>query len=469
MLDVRPLVEPRSVAIVEASATAGKAGNVLIRNIRAGKFPGPMYPINPRGGEIESCATYPTIGEAPRGIDLAFLVLGREQTLSAVEECRKAGVKAVCIVTAGFSEGDAWGKNEHGKVKRLIQDAGMVAIGPNTIGTVSMGGKLMGSFVPYPSWTPGSVGICAQTGIFAGAVMLEVMSATRQGLGVHASIDIGNCVGITELDLLEHFAGDPSMDVLGFYLEEIASPREFLGRACEVKTRKPIVVLKPGRTSEGARASASHTGSLMQEDAVIDGLLYQHGLVRAGSVREFLLTLKGFSYGGVPVGDGVGVITYSGALGVIATDELVHAGLRVADLDAGTLRSIQELLPGWQAAANPADLWSAAERNPERTLRTSLDAVLRDRSVDQVLLIMLAVPNVDFEGVGEVFKLAREQHPNKPLHLVLHGGQVKERWVDAVEGLAIPVYDSTADAVRVMSSMARYALTRSRVPRAQGI
>jgi acetyltransferase len=453
------------VAVIGASSSPEKAGHVLLRNIVQGGFPGAVYPVNPRGGEILGLQVCSSVHEVPTTIDLAFIVVGRKQVLSMVEACAEAGVRAVCIVTAGFGEGDAWGKEEQLKIAAVVAQAGMIAIGPNTIGTISMGGLLVGSFVPFPHWQDGPVAIGAQTGIFAGAVALELMSRDTQRIGITASVDIGNRVGIDEVALLEDFALRDEVRVIGFYLEELADPRRFLKLASEVKRTKPVVVLRPGRTAQGASASASHTGSLAQDDAVIDQLLSQHGLVRAEDTADFLAILRAFSFAGVPAGSNVGVVTYSGALGVIASDQIVREGLDVASLEQRTIDRIGALMPDWQLAGNPADLWSAAEIDPEATLRVGFDAMLADSNVDQLLAVMLAVPNIDFPQFRDSFTELRTTYPGKPIHLVLHGG-LSERWTSAVEGLGVPVYAETRDAVRAMAATARYAAGRDRVPTA---
>lgn len=463
--DLGPLLEPASIAILGASASPEKPGHVLFQNIIGGDFAGRLYPVNPRGASVAGRKAYASISEVPEQVDLVFVVLNRKHVLAAITECAAAGARAVCIVTAGFGEGDAWGAQQHREIAKVISDSGMVAIGPNTIGTVSMGGSLRGTFVPFPRWEDGNVAIGAQTGIFAGAVMLDVMQSDLQRIGIHASVDIGNRIGIDELALLEAFAAREEINVLGFYLEEMAAPRRFLARAAEVKRTKPIVILKPGRTPSGARASASHTGSLSQDDAVLDHLVAQHGLIRAADVPEFLALLRALSFAGVPNGSRVGVVTYSGALGVIATDELTTEGLELAKVEPGTLETIQSLLPDWQSARNPSDLWSAAEVDPERTLRTGFEAMLADPNVDQVLGVILAVPNVDVTNVGQVFADLRARHPDRPIHLVFKGS-LSTAWARSIEGLGIPVYPSTRDAVRVMAATARYRAGRTHIPSA---
>ncbi|MEA2270060.1 MAG: hypothetical protein QOD55_2295 [Solirubrobacteraceae bacterium] len=463
--DLQPLLEPETVAVIGASASPEKPGHLLLKNIVDGGFPGRIYPINPRGGEIAGLQAYASVGDAPETIDLAFVVLGRNHVTSAVEACAAAGVRAVCIVTAGFGEGDTWGSEEQDRLSALVAEHGIVAIGPNTIGTISMGGRLLGSFVPFPHWEDGNVAIVAQTGIFAGAVALELMSRETQRIGISASVDIGNRVGLDELELLDEFADRDEIGVIGFYLEAFSDARTFMARAAEVKQDKPIVVLKPGRTQEGARASASHTGSLAQDDAVVQQLLAQHGVLRADDSDEFLAFLKALSLTPDGAGPRIGMVTYSGALGVIATDRLVDEGMSLADLAPDTLAAIDGLMPDWQTARNPADLWSAVEVDARASVEVGFGSMLADPAVDQVLGVLLAVPNADFEGFGDAFAGLRAEHPDKPIHLVMHG-PVRRSWMEQIDHLGIPVYDSVAVAVRAMGAVARRMATRSDMPEA---
>jgi acetate---CoA ligase (ADP-forming) len=466
--DLRPLLDPETVAVIGASAAPHKPGHSLLRNVLDGGFEGRIYPINPKGGEIAGLPAYASIGDVPETVDLAFIVLGRKHVLGAVEACAAAGTRAVCIVTAGFAEGDPWGREEQARITAVAEEHGIIAIGPNTIGTISMGGRLLGSFVPFPHWEDGNVAIVAQTGIYAGAVALELMSQETQRIGITASVDIGNRVGIDELDLLEELAARDEAEVLGFYLEAFSDARTFLRRAAEVKRDKPIVVLKPGRTQAGARASASHTGSLAQDDAVVQQLLAQHGIIRADDSEEFLAFLKALSGRPDGAGDRVGVVTYSGALGVMATDRLVMEGLTIAEPAGETKAAIEALMPDWQSAGNPADLWSAVEVDPRASVEVGFGAMLADPGVDQVLGVLLAVPNADFDGFGDAMARLRAEHPGKPVHLVMHGA-VRQSWMAQIDHLGIPVYASVAQAVRAVATLARRQATRDDMPEAHAV
>jgi acyl-CoA synthetase (NDP forming) len=462
---IRALLRPESVAVIGASKDPRKPGHVLLRNIRDGRFAGRLYAINPSASEIAGQPCFPSIANVPELVDQAVIVLRRERVLQAVESCASVGVKAIVIVTAGFGEADEWGRREEAKLRELAVERGLAVIGPNTIGLVTMGGDYRGSFVPFLGWTDGPTAIVAQTGIYAGAVALEMMMQSSQRLGIHVSIDIGNRVSVDELELLEVLAADRQIEVLGFYLESFANGRAFLRLAAEVKRSKPIVVLKPGRTMEGAKASMSHTGSLAEDDSVVDQLLGEHGLIRAADEEEFLSILKAFSFAPLPRGDRVAVVTYSGALGVMATDQLLSRGLEIATLDADTTKRIKGILPDWQTVRNPVDLWAGVDADPAETLRVGFSSVLADPNVDQVLGLLLAVPPADFQGFRQSLAEIRHGAGDKPLHLVMAGG-LRQYWTDAVDGLGVPVHSSIRQAARAMGAATEYVQRRHLLPSA---
>ncbi|MDR7401134.1 MAG: CoA-binding protein [Armatimonadota bacterium] len=463
MRDLRPLLSPRSVAVVGASTNPAKAGGILFKNLVDGGFSGPLYPVNPRADTVLGYTAYARVGDLPAAPDLAFVVLPRAAVCPVVEECAAAGVRAVCIITSGFGEADAEGRREQARLVDIIRRSGMLAIGPNTIGLVVPHRRLYGSFVPFPSWTPGPIAIFAQTGIFAGAVMLQEMSRPTQRPGVRMSVDAGNKIDVDEIDFLHAAAGDPEVGVVGFYLEEIRDVRAFLQTAGRVGETKPVVLLKPGRTVPGASASASHTGALAVDDRVLDGALRQHGVLRAEGVEDFLLTLRVLAWSSPPAGPRVAVVSYSGALGVMAVDEIVSAGLELAEFAPATRERLAALLPAWQVPANPADLWVALEvHGNRRGHEAALEAVLADPHTDMVLAILLAPPNADFPDVREVFAGLRERHPHKAFVLVIYGGEVRERWLHALEGLGVPVAPNPRVAVRSLAALARWAAVRRR-------
>lgn len=464
MRDLTPLIAPQSVAVIGASTNPQKSGGVLFKNLVDGGFQGRLYPVNPRADLVQGYRAYPSLRDVPEPVDLVFIVLPRTGVKEALLQCAANRARSACIITAGFGEIGEVGRGLQDELKQIARANDVATIGPNTIGLINAEHRLMGSFVPFPNWQSGPIAIFAQTGLFAGAVMLQTMSQAAQRLGVGKSIDVGNKLDVDELDFLHFAAQDPATGVIGLYLEELVNPRTFLELANRVKLHKPIVVLKPGRTVPGAAASASHTGSLATDEQVLDPALRQYGLVRADDVEDFLGYLKAFCYLPPPKGRRVGIVTYSGALGVMAVDEAVEAGLEMAEFSAETRRRISAVLPEWQPPANPSDLWVALDVKGNRAGHEEpLQAVLDDEGTDLVLGILLAPPNADFGEVREVFAGLRARRPDKPLVLVIYGGAVRERWVRELDGLGIPIYPTTRAAIRTLRALVQYAERRERL------
>ena len=343
MRDIRPLVAPRSIAVIGASSNPTKSGGVLFGNLVKGRFHGPLYPINRAAPEILGLKAYPGLADVPEKVDLVYIVLPQQYVEEAVKQCVAAGARAACIITAGFAEASPHGRSDEERLSEIAKSSGLLLAGPNTIGLVNAEVGMMGSFVNFPRWEPGGVSLFTQTGIFTGAVMLHVMSSSTQRLPVGKSIDVGNKVDVDEVDFLDFAADDPSTEVIGFYIESIRNPRAFLEKAREVRRTKPIVLLKPGRTREGAKASVSHTGSLASDDELLDGALRQYRIARAEDEDEFLNALRALIMLPKPRGKRVAIATTSGALGVISTDLIVQNGLELAAFEPATLAAMRTI------------------------------------------------------------------------------------------------------------------------------
>src|ERR1700737_5568431 len=231
MRDITPLVAPRSIAVIGASANPSKSGGVLFDNLVKGKFHGPLYPINRTAAEVMGKKAYPTLAEVPQRVDLFFIVLPQQHVEDAVKQCVAAGARAACIITAGFSEASRKGRGDEERLRAIARASGLLLAGPNTIGMVNAEVAMMGSFVNFPRWEGGGVSFFTQTGIFTGAVMLSVMSRATQRLPVGKSIDVGNKIDVDELDFLNYVADDPGTRVIGFYIERIRNPRAFFDKA----------------------------------------------------------------------------------------------------------------------------------------------------------------------------------------------------------------------------------------------
>ncbi len=458
MRDITPLISPRSIAVIGASANLTKSGGVLFHNLLNGGFKGPLYPINRSAGEIMGQKAYPALAEVPGQVDLVYIVLPQAHVEEAIKQCVAAKARAACIITAGFSEASDKGRADEGRLREIAAQSGLLMAGPNTIGMVNADCGMMGSFVNFPRWEKGGVSFFTQTGIFTGAVMLNVMSAETQRLPVSKSIDVGNKIDVDEVDFLNFAATDPETKVIGLYIESIANPRLFLETARKVRQKKPIVLLKPGRTKEGARASASHTGSLATDNEVLDGALRQYGIVRAEDEVDFLNALRALAMLPKPAGKRVGIATTSGALGVISTDLVVQDGLELARFEPKTIAAMRTILPDWLEPANPFDFWIGIDvKGPREAHEVGLGAIFADPNVDLVLCTLLAPANADFPGFGELVRKLRQTH-NKPVAMVIYGGSARQRWIAELEGANVPVFNTTREAARALSFLVQATL-----------
>lgn len=457
------------MAIIGASSSPEKSGYTLLKNIVDGGFKGPIYPINPKAKEILGHRAYPAITDVPAPVDLAFIVLPREVVAETIKACQSKGVGAAVIITAGFREAGGEGPRYQDELAALIRAGDTRVIGPNTIGMVTMASRLIGTFVPFQQWKDGSVSLLSQTGLMAGAFMNELMRAEVQRLGIGKSLPVGNKIDVDEVDFLAYCRQDPATRVVGLHLEGIRDLPAFLRELEATSREKPVVVLKTARTTAGQRTAASHTGSAPVDMAALDDGLKSCGVPHVGDLEEFISTLKAFAWQPLPRGPrlarqhfgGVGIVTWTGAQGVLAMDEVVEAGLQPANFKAETCRHLATLLPAWQAAdVNPVDVWAAAERAARAVTEGSLDAVLADPNTDSALALILAIEGVDFPEVREVFEGLKRRHPAKPLYLVIYGSSVKTRWLRDLEGLDIPVFFNSRLAVNALAAVTRYAQAR---------
>lgn len=456
MRDIRPLIAPRSIAVIGASTNAAKSGGVLFSNLTKGDFAGALYPINPKAPEVMGRTAYPELAAVPDKVDLVYIVLPSAQVETAIRQCIDAGARAACIITAGFGESGPEGAAAEARIRERARAAGLLLAGPNTIGMINAECGMMGSFVNFPRWERGGISLFTQTGIFTGAMMLQIMTSEAQRLPLSKSIDVGNKIDVDEVDFLDFAATDPDTRVIGLYVEHFRNLPLFLEKAGALRRRKPIVVLKPGRSEAGKQAIAAHTGSPGSDDAAIDEALRRHGVLRAEDEHDFVNALRALVMLPAPRGKRVGIATTSGAFGVMATDLIVEAGLSLASYEPATLQAMRSILPDWLTPANPFDFWIGIDvKGPREAHEVGLSAVFADPNSDMVLCTLLAPPNADFPEFGDLVRGLRAKYP-KPVALVAYGSAAA-RWTRELEGAGIPIYPTIRAGARALAMVARAA------------
>jgi acyl-CoA synthetase (NDP forming) len=471
LASLRPFFEPESVAIIGASRTPGKSGYNVVENLRRLGYAGRIYPVNPRAREVLGIQAYPDIGNVPEAPELAVIILPPEKVIKSMEECIAAGVRAVIIESAGFGEMDADGTRAEQRLLRLAQDAGVRVMGPNSVGILNPAacfdsslGRLNEIFLPEGEIREGTVGFIGQTGLFTG-VFLPLIN---NEIGISRVACLGNKGDVDESDMLEYFGADAATKVIAMYLESIKDGRRFLGLSRRIIPRKPVLVLKSAVTGGGARASATHTGSIAGEDRIYDAAFRQAGIIRVGSFEQLWDVARAFVQAPLPPGNRVVIINLAGSGCVTAADASVKKGLKIAGLSAKTKKKIKTVYPDWWRVRSPVDVWTAIEASGfEKTYTTITRAVLEDDGVDAVIVVMGAnnwLPGRDLAGL---FAGIKKEFPGKPILAVAPLGdrEIYRKIRRGFQGLCIPCYTSDESAIFALAALWRYREYRQSCPR----
>jgi acetyl coenzyme A synthetase (ADP forming)-like protein len=389
---LRPFFTPDTVAVIGASPRTGSIGGELFRNVLRGEFRGVCFPVNRSGTSVAGVRAYRSVAEIGEQIDLAVICLPGTAVLEAAEEALDAGVRALCVVSAGFAEIGAEGVARQEQLVALVRAHGARLLGPNCLGIAAATPQLNATFGPR-ALPPGNVGFSSQSGALGLAVLER---AAERRIGLSAFVSVGNKADISSNDLLEYWEDDPHTDVVLLYLESFGNPRKFARVARRVARRKPIVAMKAGRTGAGARAASSHTAALAGSEAGVDALFHEAGVLRVDTLGE-LLDVTGLLAGQpLPRGRNVAVLTNAGGLGILCADACEGAGLTLPPLADATVEVLRRVLPAEASFSNPVDMLGSAVGS---TYEQALPHLLSDPGVDAV--IVLFVPPV-VAGADEI-------------------------------------------------------------------
>ncbi|MBN1566994.1 MAG: acetate--CoA ligase family protein [Acidobacteria bacterium] len=425
---------PQSIAVIGASNNTTKIGFQILHNLIAGGFPGKIYPINPRGKEIHGKKVYKSVKDVPGDIDLAVVTVPAQQVIQAMRECAEKGIKNAAIITSGF--GEVGNHKDEDEIKRIADENEIAVLGPNILGLLYMPAKLNASFGPV-ELLPGKIAFISQSGALAIALMGWTV---MEKIGLSSLCSLGNKVDVDEKDLIGYFNSDPNVDVILIYMEGLKDGREFL--ATEI--RKPVIVLKVGRSSRGAKAAASHTGSLAGSDGVYNAVFKQMGILRASSFSEAFGWARAFSLP-APKGNNNVIITNGGGIGVAATDECEAAGIGLLE-DLPWLESkFRSTMPDFGSTKNPIDITG---QGGVQGYRDAVKIALSEDKIDGVFVLYCETAMTD---PLEIAKAAAEEYDasgrKKPLAVALVGGEDSRRALQLLNERKIPAYSEVKDVV----------------------
>jgi acetyl coenzyme A synthetase (ADP forming)-like protein len=457
------LLNPRSIAIIGASSDEKKIGNVVVKNLIYFNYSGRIYPVNPKSEKIYGLKTYPSIEDINDEIDLAIITLSAPLVPDAVEACVKKNVKYVIVIAGGFSETGEKGAELEREILQKINGTNTRIIGPNTVGIyVPRSNVSTALTLPERTALPGDgkIAFISQSGALG---LLTMDTISEYGTGISAFINLGNRIDLSENELLKYFENDEKTGSIVLYIENFKDGREFYKVARETILKKPIVVLKSGRTSEGAKAASLHTGALSSNDAITDGVLRQAGIIRAYSETELMDYGKVLAYQRPLFGDRIAIITTAGGLGVITADYLVSenngVGMKLANLSEETKKKIKENIVPFGSAENPIDL--TADGSTEQYSRV-LEILNYDQNVDGIIVYALfQTAKVDETLIDVLEKYMK----GKPMVVGILGSKIGKRMILEAERRGIPAFPSmerTVKAIKVLYMRGKYLKGRNK-------
>ena len=414
---LEPFFKPERIAVVGASARRGTIGGELFRNIIGADFKGAAYPVNVKREPVGGVPAYSSIEEIPVDIDLAIICVPGQHVLDAAESALRKGVKALCVISAGFAEVGAEGAARQEQLLSLVRAHGARLIGPNCLGIAVARPSLNATFAgrEFPA---GRAAFSSQSGAL-GIAMLE--QSQDRGLGFSAFVSVGNKADVSSNDLLEYWEDDPDTDQIIMYLEGFGNPRKFARVARRVARSKPILAMRSGTSHVGARAASSHTAALAGSDAAVEALFRQAGVLRANTLEELVDAAVLFSSQPLPRGNRVAVLTNAGGCGILAADACDAAGLALPEPSDETKAQLAELLPAEASLGNPIDMLGSAT---DVTYERALPVLLADPGIDAVMVVFVLTIVADTQSVCEAIArvAATSDKPVVPVVMSSDGG-----------------------------------------------
>jgi len=448
---------PSSIAVIGASRDPEKLGYAVLANLKEGGFPGALYPVNPRADEILELRAYPSVLDIPGPVDLAVVVIPYPLVPTVVEQCGQKGVGAVVVISAGFREAGREGLEREEELIEIARRHKIRLIGPNCLGVIDTHTPLNATFAA--GMPPGGpIAFMSQSGAL-GTAVLDMALAGR--IGFSRFVSLGNKADVDEVDLLEAWEDDPDSRVILIYVEGLPDGQRFMEVARRVTRKKPVVAVKSGVTRAGSRAVSSHTGSLAGSEAAYQAAFRQAGVIRAESMEHLFDYARALAYQPLPAGDRVAIVTNAGGPGILATDALEHAGLRLARLQPQTIEALMADLPGAASAANPVDvLGDALADRYEHSLRLVLD----DPGVDAAIVIVTPQAMTQIEETAHVVgRIARGA--DKPVLGCFMGESRIAAGINVLREYDVPNYSFPERAATALAAMVAYHRERGRTLR----
>ena len=444
-------LSPKSIAVIGASDKQGSVGRAITSNIMNG-YKGTVYPISPTRETVFDQKAYKSVLDVPDSIDLAVIITKNTIVPVVLEECGKKKIKGAIVITAGFKEVDEEGKKLEQKLKDIATKYGVKVIGPNCLGVMNLDPQTMMNST-FLKITPksGKIALVSQSGAICAAL---VEDASAQGIGFSAVVSMGNKADMTEIDILKMLADHEQTKVIVMYLEDMGDGQEFL-KVCKQITKnnkKPILVLKSGRSPEGAKAAMSHTGALMGSDEIYDAVIKQSGAIRVDTMEELFDYATAFSKQPLPTEGDLVIVSNAGGPAIISTDSCSKLGIKMAKIEE-IRPKIDAVIPPWGSSRNPVDIVGDADFN---RFENVLNEVLAHKNVGSVISMCTPSATLDYDKLAEVIVKMSKKY-KKTMFASLMG---LDEGITNREILAngdVPYYTYAEGSIRALKAMLRFA------------
>ncbi|MBI5797157.1 MAG: acetate--CoA ligase family protein [Planctomycetes bacterium] len=445
---------PQTVAVVGASREEGKVGHDLFKNLVNHGYKGKIYPVNPHADNILGIKTYPALKEITDKVDLAVIVVPAPYVGKTVDECIEKGIDSIIVISAGFKESGIDGAARERELYQKIKQHSIRMLGPNCLGLIDTQSALNASFAAdMPA--PGNIAFFSQSGALCTSILDW---AVNECIGFSKFISMGNKTDIDEVALIKAIENDASTKIVLVYLEGVKNETEFIGTAKEMTKKKPMIVVKSGGTTAGAKAASSHTGTLAGSENAFDAAFKQSGILRAKTIEELFDYARIFSFQQLPRGPHIALITNAGGPGIIAADAVERSKLKMASFSKDTIDTLRSFLPAMANVYNPVDVLGDAKADRYKFV---IEKVVQDPNVDAVLIILTPQAMTEIEKTAEVITEISNR-TDKPIVTSFMGGKRIENSLKIMCQRKVPNYSFPERAVTAIEAMYTYTLWQKR-------
>ena len=452
---LKPLFAPETVALIGATEKMG-FGYGQTRIMLESRSKAEVFPVSLSQKTVFGHKAYPSISDIPGQVELAVVIVPARAVLPVLKDCAAKGVKAAVVQSAGFAEIGPEGAALQEELTAFARQTGVRLLGPNCVGLVNTESGFSTSETISEALIPGPIGVIAQSGVFGNILMDR---GPEEGVSFSKVITLGNRADLGEAEMIRYLGNDNQTRVIALYLESVKDGPGFMSAVREASLKKPVVIIKSGRTSAGKKATVSHTGSLSGDDEIYSAVFTQCGALRVGGVDELFDLSKALAFQPLPRGDRVAVLTTSGSLGAMTADDLSDLGLTMSELSPATVEAVREGAPPWMNVKNPLDL------GPSGLYAQGVKALLIDPEVDAILAIFI-LPWVVMQELMSLGAGANEFFPDPAAYnlaassktfLLASPGKGEMREVlKAAFGKSIPIFRSPEGAARALAGMVKY-------------